>query len=29
MLYRDYDLKDSVEKTSLVVILKGFDAKMN
>jgi hypothetical protein len=29
MLYKDYDRKGSVEKKSLVVILKGLGAKTN
>jgi hypothetical protein len=29
MLHKDYDHKDSVEKKSLVVGLKGLDAKTN
>jgi hypothetical protein len=29
MLHKDYDLKGSVEKKTLVVNLKGLDAKMN
>jgi hypothetical protein len=29
MLHKDYASKGSVDKKSLVVNLKGFDAKMN
>jgi hypothetical protein len=29
LLHKDYDRKGSVEKKSLVVSLKGLDAKMN
>jgi hypothetical protein len=29
MLHKDYDSKGSVEKKSLVVILKGLGANMN
>jgi hypothetical protein len=29
MLHKDYDRKSSVEKKSVVVVLKGLDAKMN